>query len=111
VASSSSIFNTFFKAIVMFRNAVMCGKRLKAWKTIPMCERTSFKLQRTSVMSIPSKVILPSVGSSSMFIIRSIVDFPEPDGPITTRTSPSTQFTIRIAGRHTHRYPRAVKMR
>ena len=41
-----------------------------------------------SVMSTPSNVIVPEVGISSRFRQRKNVDLPEPDGPITTTTSP-----------------------
>ena len=41
-----------------------------------------------SVIFKPSKVILPPVGSSNKFKERRNVDFPEPDGPIKTTTSP-----------------------
>ncbi len=41
-----------------------------------------------SVSSTPSKNTFPSVGSSSMFIVRSIVDLPDPEGPMSTMTSP-----------------------
>ena len=32
--------------------------------------------------------MLPLVGTSKRFIVRKKVDFPDPDGPIITRTSP-----------------------
>ncbi len=41
-----------------------------------------------SVIFKPSKVILPPVGSSSKLRERRKVDFPEPDGPMITTTSP-----------------------
>src|SRR5881227_3967188 len=43
-----------------------------------------------SVISRPSNHTSPSVGSSRRFTHRSSVDLPEPDGPITTRTSPAS---------------------
>ncbi len=36
----------------------------------------------------PSRVMLPSSIGSSRLIARQSVDFPDPDGPITTTTSP-----------------------
>ena len=41
-----------------------------------------------SVISVPSNVIVPPVGSSRRFRHRRNVDLPDPDGPITTTTSP-----------------------
>ena len=40
------------------------------------------------VMSTPSKMMEPLVGSSSRFRLRRKVDLPEPEGPMTTTTSP-----------------------
>ena len=39
-------------------------------------------------MSIPSTTIDPPVGSSRVLMQRSIVDFPDPEGPTTQTTSP-----------------------
>jgi hypothetical protein len=71
----------------MFCLAVLWGNRLYAWNTIPMCVRTSFRSVRMSVISRSRNHTFPSVGSSSMFMHRSKVDFPEPEGPMMTRTS------------------------
>ena len=45
--------------------------------------------------SRPSTSITPAVGSISRFSMRTRVDFPEPDSPITTKTSPSR--TVKLA--------------
>ena len=42
-----------------------------------------------SVMSVPSKVMVPVVGVSSRFRQRRKVDLPEPEGPMMTTFSPS----------------------
>ena len=41
------------------------------------------------VTSRPSRKTLPRVGSMSRFSMRTSVDLPDPDRPITTNTSPS----------------------
>jgi hypothetical protein len=56
-------------------------------------------------MSRPSKVILPSVLSSSRMTQRASVDFPQPDSPtmpsvspcLTLKLTPSTAFTEAIS--------------
>jgi len=47
-----------------------------------------------SVMLCPSKMISPEVGTSSRFRQRRKVDFPEPDGPMMTTTSPLWMFSL-----------------
>ena len=42
----------------------------------------------SSVISVPSKRICPPVGTSRRFRQRRKVDLPEPEGPMTTTTSP-----------------------
>ena len=75
-------------AIVRFLITVIWGNRLNCWKTIPifrLCRLISFFL---SVISTPSKRIVPSVGSSSRLRQRRNVLLPEPEGPTTNTTSP-----------------------
>ena len=43
--------------------------------------------------SLPSMLMLPLVIVSRRLIVRQSVDLPEPDGPITTTTSP--ELTVR----------------
>ena len=45
-----------------------------------------------SVMSVPSKVMVPLVGVSSRFRQRRKVDLPEPEGPMTTTFSPGLMW-------------------
>ena len=42
------------------------------------------------VMSRPSKVIAPSVGSISRLMLRSSVDLPAPEGPMIVMNSPGS---------------------
>ncbi len=46
------------------------------------------------VMSTPSKMMAPEVGTSSRFSERRKVDLPEPDGPMMTITSPLLMSTL-----------------
>ena len=48
-----------------------------------------------SVTSRSPMVIVPSVTSSKPAIIRSMVDFPQPDGPTSTMNSPSSMCNDR----------------
>ena len=83
---------------------VMWGKRLKCWNTMPIFWRCSSMFTFTIlpsaffifflVMSTPSKRMEPPVGSSSRFRLRRNVDLPEPEGPMTTTTSPRSMSTV-----------------
>ena len=55
---------------------------------MPMRRRTFVMSHLGSVMTSPSSVTVPEVGSSSRFRHRSSVDLPVPEGPITLITSP-----------------------
>ena len=55
---------------------------------MPIFCRCTLMFTFGSVMSTPSKVITPFVGVSSKFRQRRKVDFPLPEGPMTTTTSP-----------------------
>ena len=72
---------------VTFCSTVMCGNRLKAWKTMPMCWRSSFTSSLPLVMFCPSNVIEPASTFSSRLMQRSSVDLPEPEAPIRQTTS------------------------
>ena len=95
---------TFIGASVILSRIVMCGNRLKCWNTIPIfCLRASISsltflpeasLYLFLVISTPLKMISPSVGSSRRFRLRRKVDLPEPEGPMTTITSPLLIFTV-----------------
>jgi hypothetical protein len=73
-----------------------------SWKIIISSRRIGRISARESfVMSRPSKMIRPSVGSSSRMMQRAIVDLPQPDSPttpsvspfLTLKVMPSTAFT------------------
>ena len=60
-----------------------------SWKTIIISRRTGrISARERFVMSTPSKMILPPVGSSRRMMQRAIVDLPQPDSPTTPSVSP-----------------------
>ena len=63
----------------------MCGYSAYDWKTIAM----SRSFGGTDVTSRSPMWIVPSSTGSSPASIRSVVDLPQPDGPTSTRNSPS----------------------
>ena len=74
----------------MFSSAVSIGRRLKNWKTKPMCRRRSFVRSESFsvVISVPAISTDPEVGLSRPARMCIRVDFPEPDGPITAVSRP-----------------------
>ena len=66
---------------------------------MPTRARYCDKFSSFPAMSLPSKTILPPVGSSSRFTQRSIVLLPEPDEPMMLITSPL--FTEKLMSRST----------
>ncbi len=69
----------------MFSATVMCGYSAYDWNTIAM----SRPFGGTLVTSLPPMWMAPSSTSSRPASMRSAVDLPEPDGPTSTRNSPS----------------------
>ena len=74
----------------MFSSAFSIGRRLKNWKTNPMCSRLSFVRSESLrvVISLPAMVTEPEVGWSSPARMCIRVDLPDPDGPITDVSLP-----------------------
>src|SRR6185369_5823147 len=68
----------------MFSSAVRCGKRLKAWKTVPMLRRCARRLASSNSSTSPSIDTWPESGRSRPATVRSRVVLPPPEGPITT---------------------------
>jgi hypothetical protein len=73
-----------------------------SWKTICSSRRTSrIRRREKPVMSWPLKMILPSVGTSSLMTVRPSVVLPQPDSPTrpsvsparSDRSTPSTAWT------------------
>src|SRR5439155_5081092 len=75
---------------VMLRSAVMWGKRLKDWNTIPTLARRRLRPRPSSGSGRPSTSMAPPSMGSSRLMHRSSVDLPDPEGPTTTTTSRSS---------------------
>src|SRR5918999_3863195 len=75
-------------AMVRFCMTVLWAKRLNCWKTIPISARIRLTSLPARAIDFPSNRTSPSSMPSSPLMQRSIVDFPEPDGPAMTTTSP-----------------------
>ncbi|UWN51209.1 hypothetical protein ASALC70_03434 [Alcanivorax sp. ALC70] len=69
----------------------LVGIRAKDWNTMLISRRrTSISsLRLMLVMSRPSSSTEPAVTSMSRLSMRTMVDLPEPDSPMTTKISPS----------------------
>src|ERR1700722_18588852 len=82
----------------MFLSAVMCGKRLKAWNTVPIERRCRSSASSRYSIGLSFSTTVPLVGYSSPATIRSRVDLPPPDGPISARqcTPSSSRLTRSI---------------
>ena len=78
---------------VTFSRIVLWAKRLKLWKTMPTSARSEARALPSCGSAVPSRVIVPSSMVSRRLIVRHRVDLPDPDGPITTTTSP--RVTVR----------------
>src|SRR5919198_1274507 len=69
----------------------MCGQTAYDWKTIPRFRRSAGTLSRRAAskkVSSPT-AIRPSSGTWKPAIDISVVDFPQPDGPSSVKSSPS----------------------
>ena len=87
-ASLRGIFRTLIGPRVTFSSTVLCAKRLNDWKTMPTSARSFARPAPSSGSVTPSIVIVPESIVSSRLIARQSVDLPDPDGPMTTTTSP-----------------------
>ena len=92
-ASSFFIPRTLIGPRVTFSRIVLWAKRLKLWKTMPTSARSAASALPSWGSGWPSRVMVPSSIVSSRLIVRHSVDLPDPDGPITTTTSP--RVTVR----------------
>lgn len=75
-----------------FSSTLRCGNSAKCWKTmLILVERTRrSSAGERAVRSSPSIRMRPAVGSSRPLSMRSKVDLPEPDRPITTKIWPGS---------------------
>ena len=75
---------------------VMCGNSSKFWNTIPTRERSFGRLVFGSATEMPSTITSPFWNGSSALTHLMSVDFPEPDGPHTTTTSPLSTLVVQL---------------
>lgn len=75
------------------------GEEVKDWKTMPTSARSRASPLPSSGSGCPSSGIAPDWMVSSRLTARHSADFPEPDGPMTTTTSPLA--TVRLVSRST----------
>ncbi len=85
---------------------VLCANRLNDWNTIPTSERSRASARPSAGSATPSTVIVPESTVSSRLMVRHNVDFPEPDGPRITTTSP--RATSRSMSLSTCRSPKCL---
>ncbi len=87
-ATAAFSLRTFTGPSITFCRMVLWANRLKDWKTMPTSLRRRASGRPSAGSGVPSNVIVPESIGSSRLIARHSVDLPEPDGPITTTTSP-----------------------
>ncbi|EGJ73812.1 putative glutamate binding periplasmic protein [Streptomyces sp. Tu6071] len=87
-ASSRLRPRTLICASETFWSTVLCAKRLKDWKTMPTSVRSRARPRPSSGSGSPSSRMEPDWTVSSLLTVRQSVDLPDPEGPITTTTSP-----------------------
>ena len=68
----------------------LCGNNAKCWNTIPIfSRRTACSARPDKVwMSTSSTQTLPAVTECNWLTVRIAVDFPDPESPIITKSSP-----------------------
>src|SRR6266511_3212307 len=84
---------------VTFCRMVLWANRLNDWKTMPTSLRSRASGRPSAGSGAPSKWIVPESMGSSRLMLRHRVDLPDPEGPITTTTSPRS--TVRSTSRKT----------
>ena len=87
-ASAVLRLSTCFWARVRLSMMLRCGNSSKCWNTMPTRLRSLGRLVAGSVICTPSTVMLPFCTGSRPLTVLMRVDFPEPEGPHTTTTSP-----------------------
>lgn len=102
----AGVLCTFIGASVTLSRTLLCGNRLKAWKTIPTWARSRASAAPSAGSGSPSMVMRPESTVSSRLMVRQRVDFPEPDGPRIATTSP--QATSRVMSLRTCRPPKCL---
>jgi hypothetical protein len=88
--SASAFFTplTLTGPSVTFSSTVLWANRLNDWNTMPTRLRSWASCLPSAGNGCPSTVIVPASMVSSRLMVRHSVDLPDPDGPMTTTTSP-----------------------
>src|ERR1700688_916030 len=86
--------STFSCARHRFSTIFRCGNSSKCWNTIPTRARSFGRSVLGSLTLMPSRMISPLWNGSSALTHLISVDFPEPDGPHTTTTSPLATLVV-----------------
>ncbi len=73
----------------MFCATRKCGKSAYSWKTIPTRRDSVGTMVPGAETSVPSMEISPDCTGSNPAMARSVVVFPQPEGPRMQRISPS----------------------
>ena len=93
-------------ASMTLRSTVICGKRLKLWNTMPTLPRIWRRCLslawngppplRLVIERAGRRSSVPSWNGSSVIRMRSTVDLPEPDGPISVTFSPGATVKSKL---------------
>src|SRR4051812_6376776 len=94
IASACERPSTFSCARHKFWIIRKCGNSSKCWNTMPTRARSFGRSVLGSLTLMPSRTICPSWNGSSALTHLISVDFPEPDGPHTTTTSPLATLVV-----------------
>src|SRR5712664_2044932 len=94
IASSCDRPSTFSCARQRFSMIFRCGKSSKCWNTMPTRARSFSRSVLRSLTLMPSRMISPLWNGSSALTHLINVDFPDPDGPHTTTTSPLATLVV-----------------
>src|SRR5450756_1482256 len=86
--------STFSWARQRFSMILRCGNSSKCWNTMPTRARSFGRSVLGSLTLMPSTMICPLWNGSSALTHLINVDFPEPDGPHTTTTSPLATLVV-----------------
>src|SRR5882724_4671825 len=93
-ASACDRPSTFSCARQRFSTIFRCGKSSKCWNSMPTRARSVGRSVLGSLTLMPSRTICPLWNGSSALTHLIRVDFPEPDGPHTTTTSPLATLVV-----------------
>ena len=103
-ASSRDTPLTRIGARITFSSAVMCGNRLKCWKTIPISARLRGDVALVELVQLVAGLAVadqlavdrqpPELIFSRWLMQRRNVDLPEPEGPSRHMTSPALDLEV-----------------